>query len=158
MTSKMIHVKEQDMSIFVLAWTIQHEIHMDPTISKAHTTWTVTPIHSHMQSNQVDCNYLQSMMAHCGFKSCVQFHWLQENIRRTPTEYQERVLTMNSNWIATQITAPEAYITFSWTLSQQEPKHFTDWGQRWAINSTGIKVHVKCTCWSPALMQHCITI
>lgn len=146
------------------ACTIYHEINIDPAISKAQTAWTVAPIHSHMQSNQVVCNYLQSMIAHCGFglKSFVYsstdyrptFVELTLNTNRGTTNVNHELkLTSNSN----QSTGDLHNVLLN-IMSTQEPKHFTDWGQRWPINSTGIEVHVKCTCWSPALMQHCITI
>ena len=85
-------------------------------ISKAHTESTVPPIDSCMQNNQIVCSNLQSTNPQCGHKNLMynstnyRPRWVELALN---TNYQEggRMWMMNLNWLATQITAPEACIT-----------------------------------------------
>ena len=111
-------------------------------ISKAHTESTVTLIDSCMQSNQIVCINLQSMNPQCGHKNIT---YSSTNYRPTwvelalNTNYQEGGLLwmMNLNWLATQITAPEACIT----LLKVTPENYLNRTQ--IISRIGAKMAIQ---------------
>lgn len=88
-------------------------------------------------------------------KLCVQFHWLQDNISWTRTEYQEGQRGTNVNH-ELKLTSNSNHSTGGLhdvllNIMSTGAKAFHGLEQRLSMNSTGIKVHVKCTHLKPSI-------